>query len=420
MTEATVTEVRRPRVILAHAGVQFSYQPAAALDEAEHLARFITTIYDPPTGFTRFLPPRFGTRIEAYASRRRHPTLGRRNTSIIWWPEAVERVLSVAVPRGSNVKSRLLDVRNHWFDRAASQLLGKIEHDVFIGLSGSCLSSLRMAAKLGDGTVVDQHDIHFSLARQLLTEECELNPDFASTMPFARSVNRYLRRVEAELHEADRIFVASSFALNSHVEAGVPREKLIALLHATQVEPKERTSYRPVRQQLSILFAGHLTQRKGIKYLLEAVRRLSLPGVTLTLVGDPVGTTEPLTPYADLFRHIEHLPHAELIRRFWDFDVLVLPSLYDAFGLVALDAMAVGLPVIVSANTAAGSDIVREGVEGFIVPIRDTVALMDRILRLYESPDLRRAMSESGPSRAAEYGLESYSQDLLAAVSAVR
>jgi glycosyltransferase involved in cell wall biosynthesis len=90
----------------------------------------------------------------------------------------------------------------------------------------------------------------------------------------------------------------------------------------------------------------------------------------------------------------------------------VLPSVYDAFGLVALDGMAAGLPVIVSENTAAGSDVVRDGVDGFVTPIRDVEVLKDRILRLYQDPALRSEMGKNAAERVKQFSWEVYENRL--------
>ena len=88
-------------------------------------------------------------------------------------------------------------------------------------------------------------------------------------------------------------------------------------------------------------------------------------------------------------------------------DVVALPSLFDAFPLVVLEAMACGRPVIVSENSGA-ADFVRDGVDGFVVPIRDATAIAERIEFLRERPELRERMGLAARSRASEYPWSSY------------
>jgi alpha-maltose-1-phosphate synthase len=155
------------------------------------------------------------------------------------------------------------------------------------------------------------------------------------------------------------------------------------------------------RDRFRLLFVGHLSQRKGIGYVLEAAKRLrGLPGLELVLVGRKVGAEAAFAPYADLFRHVSHVPFHEVHTLFQDADVFVYPSLHEGSAFVTYEALASGLPIVTTPN--AGS-VVRDGVEGFVVPIRDVDALVERIERLHRDPDLRRAMSEAARARARDF-----------------
>jgi glycosyltransferase involved in cell wall biosynthesis len=84
-------------------------------------------------------------------------------------------------------------------------------------------------------------------------------------------------------------------------------------------------------------------------------------------------------------------------------DVLVLPSIEDGFGLVMAEAMACGCAIISSTNTG-GSDLYTDGVEGYIVPIRDPKALADRLQQLVEDRDLLARMRRAAKAKVAQIG----------------
>src|SRR5690606_19612720 len=123
----------------------------------------------------------------------------------------------------------------------------------------------------------------------------------------------------------------------------------------------QRRSGEPLR----VLFVGSLGQRKGLRYLLEAMDHLG-GGFELTLIGRPgAANCAPLTKALQTHRHIAALPHQDILAEMRRHHVLVFPSLFEGFGLVLLEAMACGLPVIATPHTAA-PDLIESAKEGFI------------------------------------------------------
>jgi glycosyltransferase involved in cell wall biosynthesis len=97
-------------------------------------------------------------------------------------------------------------------------------------------------------------------------------------------------------------------------------------------------------------------------------------------------------------------------------DVFVFPSLFEGFGLVLLEAMAMGLPIITTPHTA-GPDLITDGAEGFIVPIRSSDGIAEKLDLLRREPARRAAMSESARARARKFTWEQYGHSLAASVS---
>ena len=112
------------------------------------------------------------------------------------------------------------------------------------------------------------------------------------------------------------------------------------------------------------------------------------------------------------FRYLGDVPKIELMQYYNRSSVLVLPSIADAYPLVVLEALVCGLPVIVSANTGS-KEMVRDGEDGFVVPIRDVGALKQKILLLYEDPDAQYRMAEAAAQRASQLTLEGYARKVL-------
>ena len=117
---------------------------------------------------------------------------------------------------------------------------------------------------------------------------------------------------------------------------------------------------------------------KGIKYLLQAFDRIRGRGVELTLAGPLPADMRPLAPYQGSIRLTGRLDQADIVREMHAAHVLVLPSVFEGFGLVIVEAMATGMPVIASTNSA-GPDIIREGLDGYVLEPDDVEGLAERL-----------------------------------------
>jgi len=116
-------------------------------------------------------------------------------------------------------------------------------------------------------------------------------------------------------------------------------------------------------------------------------------------------------------RHVASLPHAEILAEMRRHDVFVFPSLFDGFGLVLLEAMSQGLPVITTAHSA-GSDIITDGKEGFVVPIRSSEAIAEKLQLLHGDRDRLHQMGTCALRRAREFSWTNYERQLVATLHA--
>ena len=205
-----------------------------------------------------------------------------------------------------------------------------------------------------------------------------------------------------EYEEADLITVPSTFAYRSFVYKGVPESKLAKLPYGADLSlfhplPKEDDMFR-------VLYVGSMSLQKGIPHLLEAFAGLDLPRFELVLVG---GLQEEVKPffkrYQGGFRYLGFLRRAELYHHYSQASVFVIASIQEGLALVQAQAMACGLPVVATTNTGA-EDLFTDGIEGFIVPIRDAEALREKVLYLYGHPKVRDEMAQAALQRVQSIG----------------
>jgi len=298
-------------------------------------------------------------------------------------------------------------------DRAAAR---RVDRGNFAGVyayEDGAAATFQAAARRGLRRFYDQPIGHWRAARTLLTEEAELQPAWASTLIGNRDSAGKTARKDEELQLADVVFVASSFTQQTLRLAGEVRAPVVVIPYGAPAVPaaSPQAGPRKTAGPLRALFVGGLSQRKGLSYLFEAARTLR-GAVELTVIGakPPVECPE-LDRALATVRWIPSCPHATILEEMRRHDVLVFPSLFEGFGLVLLEAMAMGLPIITTPHTA-GPDLISEGVEGHLVPIRSAEAIAARLDGLRRDPVRRAEMGRRARRRAAAFTWDGYGQRL--------
>ena len=287
------------------------------------------------------------------------------------------------------------------FDAWASRLLEPA--DLFHVWGNHGLRSLRRARAMGMVTVVERASSHPLYQAHLLQEE------YARWRLKFRIPLASLRRALAEMEVADYVLIPSDFVRHTFVEQGFPQERLLQVPFGV-----DTARFRPVNGQsphpFRVLFVGQVGIRKGVPYLLEAWQRLGWKNAELWVVGRPSAEFPPtLARYRDLpgLHLIGYV--ADPVAVYRQADVFAFPTIEEGSALVTYEALACGLPVVTTPN--AGS-VVRDGVEGFIVPIRDAEALAAALERLRADERLRREMGRAARARAEEFTWERYGDRL--------
>ncbi|RYY11871.1 MAG: glycosyltransferase, partial [Chitinophagaceae bacterium] len=167
-------------------------------------------------------------------------------------------------------------------------------------------------------------------------------------------------------------------------------------------------SSRPLR----LLYAGKITQRKGISYLLEAIKGFPKSSVELHIIGNVHGDGKAFKKLAHLYEYQKGVTQSELFKLYSHYDALVFPSVLEGFGLVTVEAMGAGLPVITTPNTNA-AELIADGVNGYVVPIRDSNAIAEAIhkLRSLTDPEFHQ-MRENARLSALQFTWDSYKERL--------
>lgn len=329
----------------------------------------------------------------------------------IWWLGLIAR----SWPKVPSIIRRDRNLQfwfHERFDEAARNFVSS-ESDVFVGWSSMCLYSLRKAKELGVVTVIDRGNSHMQYFMDILQEEYELwGLKYTATHPGV------CERELQEYAEADWIAIPSLFTKRTFLEQGIPENKLIHVPYGVSLE-----EFYPVSREndtFRVIYCGGLTLRKGLQYLLRAFYELNLPDAELWLVGSLTPEIYPFLRKYESERIILKGTHPQnKLRWFYSqCSVFCLASIEDGFGMVIPQAMACGLPVIHTTNTGGG-DIVRDGVDGFCVPIRNVDALKEKILFFYENPGKQSEMGKNALEQARRsLSWDDYGKKLIAAYHA--
>jgi glycosyltransferase involved in cell wall biosynthesis len=395
-------EARRP-VVTSHPGKQaIVYDTVVALQLGGMLERHIAAVYYIPDRFPytmlRWLPPRIRERIVRELEKRREQSLDERLISSFPFVELLVRFLE-KIPVFNRLRwhSTAYRITFYFHDLAASRWLERNPAPrIFLGFQGSALRSLRTARKRGAIAVLNS--VHPLSHDRIVAEE------------YGRLGFKYRHEPVAtlirEARNADYWLTASEFNTNSLIEIGIPRERIIEFPFGIDVghfSPRRAARNDSV---FRVLFVGKVTIHKGFHYLLDAWKRLSLPDTELVLVGRTIRPEDRLLLQRydpKLFRLVPEVH--DVAEMYASAHVFVQPSLVEGFGMVTLEAMASGLPVITTDHAIA---VVRDGVDGYVVPIRDSGALADRLRQLYEDRALRESMGREARSQAERFTLQRY------------
>lgn len=273
--------------------------------------------------------------------------------------------------------------------------------DALIAISGSSLKTGQLVQQHGGVFICDRGSSHQRYQDELVTEEYRrwgVHERVSDPRDTAREERIY--------DKSDAIVVPSSFARRSFIQMGISETRLHVIPYGVQLERFRPTlEPPPIPQRLELLFAGQVGLRKGVPYLLEAFAKLNHPRKRLRIVGAINDAFKPVLRQLpqESVEFLGVLPQDRLMEIMSSSHLLVLPSIEEGLALVQGQAMACGCPVLASTNTGA-EDLFEDEKEGFIVPIRDSAALLNRMQRIVDEPGLHLRLRTAALERVQHIG----------------
>jgi len=396
------------RVAVAQLGARRHYAVPLAFWREGLLEQFFTDVYLkgiwPPviSCAGRFLPVSGIRRL----SGRRHEQLPPEKVTAVWTTRMIGKLRGPATAR----MDEWMATGEYFCRRILAKGLGRA--DAVYAFSSAARELLLYCREHGLTGVLDHATAPQGSEMKLVREEQERFPGWVCAETKSSVLEAYSRRQHEEERLASIIICGCSFVKGMLADTGVDRDRIKVVPLGISMPPE-----MPVVSHggLNVLFVGSDGLRKGIGYLARAAKLLRSSNIHFRAVGDLGLTSQGMNEIREDIKVLGSVPRSAM-REHWAWaDVLVLPSVSETFGLVVLEAMASGLAVITTTSTC-GPDVVRSGVDGFVVPPRNAEALAEKLDWMASNPALLSDMKRSARSHAGDFTLEKYGRRLAEAV----
>jgi glycosyltransferase involved in cell wall biosynthesis len=277
------------------------------------------------------------------------------------------------------------------------------------------LETFTVAGEWNLRRIYDLPIAYWQTLRQLLAEEAERLPNWKITLGGGVSDSEAkLNRKTKELELAEVVICPSQFVARSLPESAHSQKKIVVAPFGSPPAPAKGAA-RVAGKKLRVLFAGSMSQRKGLGDLFAAVRLLNRSDVELVIMGTPQAPMDFYRQELHEFIHEPSRPHAEVLELMRSCDVFCLPSIVEGRALVMQEAMSQGLPLIITPNTG-GEDLIDEGMTGFLVPIRRADKIAESIDWFADHRSMLPDMSRAAQTKAGQLTWAMYGKTIAQAI----
>jgi glycosyltransferase involved in cell wall biosynthesis len=310
--------------------------------------------------------------------------------------------------RGGDIYQRWTREGTHFGNFAAHKFgqAGLGPEDSVIGYTAANLEQLTLAKKRGAKALHIQVDPGMSWYETRRQEQlAHPEAEDLSPMPGAE----FLERMGQEWGQADKVIVHSEHSRVALLAQGVAAGRCVVVPPAFKSTTTQTARRLDSSRHFRVLFVGNHCLAKGYHVFVDAARQAGV-GFEFLSVGSQ---TMKSTYIEEASKHVTILgakSQAGVREQMERADVLVFPTLSDGFGLVQLEAMAAGLPVIATACCGA---VVRHGLDGLIVPPGDATAIVAALEEVRADPDKYERLSMAASIRPKDFNPESHFNALL-------
>jgi glycosyltransferase involved in cell wall biosynthesis len=387
------------RVHVAHPGTQRGFRVARILAQHGRLGFFCTTIaFRSVSPLAKFFPIRSLEGIPSSKVRQ-------------WeqWREWVS-VIGARFPGYGLWKDRWWLARNRAFGRHVGRQVGT-RGDLLYGFDTSSYEMFMQGKRRGLKCILDQSIVHTVAAERVLEEIAKHRPQYAGSLEWhPYSADEIERRLQ-EVQLADLIVCPSAHVRDSVILSGCAPVKVKVVPFGIDLDyfsPGPGVAPKPFR----VLFAGQVSQRKGVGYLLEAWKAAALPQAELIIAGSLPGGFNWRPHLSGNVRLVGRLSRSELRDLYQTCHCLAFPTLLEGQANVVLEAMACGCCVITTPASGVG-DWLKNGENGILLQPQNIEAWAETLRCFAANPDEATQLGKAGVATAQQFSLKSYGERLM-------
>ncbi|MBN9299434.1 MAG: glycosyltransferase family 4 protein [Filimonas sp.] len=389
------------KVLLVHPGTQHSRQLALELYKRGILYQYWTGFALAESNVFAVCLKKISARMYKRISNRVIPELPSRKIKTL---PLLEFKAIRALKESQSNKELILFTRNEAFQKQIPDNIIQ-NADVIIGFDTSSWILAERCKKFGKKFILDISIAHPASKERAYEQILKLYPDWFFTLN--RKTGKLIQIEEQEMKLADKIVVASSFTQKTLTENGVSNRKIVMNPYGVDASDFHPV-YNKQKGRTRFVFVGQVDARKGVPLLLDAWMNINRSEALLTLIGPISDSTADFIKahYSDV-EILGKVSFEELKRILPEYDVFVFVSYFEGFGLVILEAMACGLPVLTSVNTC-GPDVLDNGKSGFIIGLDNAQELEEKMRYMIDHTDEKELMGKSARSKSELFTWDSY------------
>jgi glycosyltransferase involved in cell wall biosynthesis len=395
------------RVLVCHPTRQHAAEVARALADANSLEGFLTLL--PDERAFHWLPALVRKGLPSAIARNALPYLPKNRVHTLLGP-----LLAYKAAKYFESDEGIGDLLT-WtlFDLWTARYVRSRRPDAVVGYEMCAVATFRAAKSVGARCILDAAAFHYAEQDSVL---------FSEAHKFSRAETRLRQRKCIEVELADLIVCCSEFARQSYLAAGISGRRIVVNSPGVELGLFQLDNVASRTGPTKFVFVGTASRRKGFDILLEAFRLTSgaFPSAELHVIGDPEAASR-FMRYSLSDKIVLHGKRSrlELAHMLGLMDCLVLPSRIEAFGMVVVEALASGIPTIVTPKVGA-AEVITAGKNGWIVPVGSGVALSKQMSSCCAEPSLAREMRPDCIASAGRYQWVEYRARMLSIIDAVR